>query len=124
MKHTSEGPIGLRILIQSSEYDSNTVFRPPLKSIRRTSSCIIVETSFLKACFLCNKWLNPEKDIFMYKGDQGFCSVECRCRQIYLDEIKELEAATKEMLASSRYYCRSDGKVNSRHRRAIRAAVL
>ncbi|CAA6659287.1 unnamed protein product [Spirodela intermedia] len=34
----------------------------------------------------------------MYRGDQGFCSVDCRCRQISLDERRELEAAAKARL--------------------------
>ncbi|CAA0819056.1 Protein of unknown function (DUF581 [Striga hermonthica] len=38
----------------------------------------------------------------MYRGDLGFCSVECRDRQIYLDETKELEIATREILSTSR----------------------
>ena len=36
------------------------------------------------------------------RGDQGFCSIECRNRQIVLDEMKELEASTKNMVASYR----------------------
>ncbi|PIA43244.1 hypothetical protein AQUCO_02000581v1 [Aquilegia coerulea] len=58
-------------------------------------------------------------DVYMYRGDQGFCSVECRCRQIYMDEMKELEESTKAMLASSRHYCRSIGQVKSGRRRDI-----
>ncbi|GMI70294.1 hypothetical protein HRI_000698700 [Hibiscus trionum] len=42
--------------------------------------------SFLEHCFLCKQKLLPGKDIYMYKGDRGFCSVECRCRQIFMDE--------------------------------------
>ncbi|GFQ03408.1 hypothetical protein PHJA_002484600 [Phtheirospermum japonicum] len=41
---------------------------------------------FLEYCFLCNQKLLPGKDIYMYKGDKGFCSEECRCRQIFMDE--------------------------------------
>ncbi|KAJ6355813.1 hypothetical protein OIU78_004025 [Salix suchowensis] len=26
----------------------------------------------------------------MYKGDRGFCSKECRCRQIFMDEEETL----------------------------------
>uniref|UniRef100_A0A5B6YNK1 FLZ-type domain-containing protein n=1 Tax=Davidia involucrata TaxID=16924 RepID=A0A5B6YNK1_DAVIN len=43
-------------------------------------------TSFLEQCFLCKQKLLPGKDIYMYKGDRAFCSVECRCRQIFMDE--------------------------------------
>ncbi|KAI8561690.1 hypothetical protein RHMOL_Rhmol04G0360000 [Rhododendron molle] len=43
-------------------------------------------TGFLDRCFLCCQRLLPGKDIYMYKGDRAFCSVECRCRQIFMDE--------------------------------------
>ncbi|XP_050870301.1 FCS-Like Zinc finger 15 isoform X2 [Lathyrus oleraceus] len=43
-------------------------------------------TTFLELCFLCRKRLLPGKDIYMYKGDRAFCSVECRCKQIFMDE--------------------------------------
>ncbi|XP_058203190.1 FCS-Like Zinc finger 15-like [Rhododendron vialii] len=42
--------------------------------------------SFLDRCFLCQQKLLPGKDIFMYKGDRAFCSKECRCRQIFIDD--------------------------------------
>ncbi|KAF5737005.1 hypothetical protein HS088_TW14G01161 [Tripterygium wilfordii] len=41
---------------------------------------------FLEHCFLCRQKLLPGKDIYMYKGDRAFCSVACRCRQIFMDE--------------------------------------
>ncbi|KAL6491763.1 hypothetical protein OROGR_011900 [Orobanche gracilis] len=45
---------------------------------------------YLKSCHLCHKSLNLDREIYMYMGDMGFCSVECRDRQIYLDEKKEV----------------------------------
>ncbi|KAF8032767.1 hypothetical protein BT93_D1609 [Corymbia citriodora subsp. variegata] len=44
---------------------------------------------FLEACFLCKKPLGCNRDIFMYRGDTPFCSVECRQEQIEMDESKE-----------------------------------
>ncbi|KAH0666111.1 hypothetical protein KY285_027317 [Solanum tuberosum] len=44
---------------------------------------------FLDACFLCNKPLGYNRDIFMYRGDTPFCSEECRQEQIDMDEAKE-----------------------------------
>ncbi|CDO97799.1 unnamed protein product [Coffea canephora] len=61
---------------------------------------------YLGSCFLCNKTLRLDKDVYMYRGDQGFCSVECRSRQMYLDEIREVESSTKRTLASLRRTCR------------------
>ncbi|KAK8692894.1 hypothetical protein V6N13_070497 [Hibiscus sabdariffa] len=42
---------------------------------------------FLNACFLCKKPLGGNKDIFI--GDTPFCSEECRCKQIEMDEVNE-----------------------------------
>ncbi|PRQ39252.1 putative Zf-FLZ domain-containing protein [Rosa chinensis] len=42
--------------------------------------------NFLEKCFLCKQKLLLGKDIYMYKGDRGFCSVECRYNQILMDE--------------------------------------
>ncbi|XP_042510511.1 FCS-Like Zinc finger 2-like [Macadamia integrifolia] len=44
---------------------------------------------FLEACYLCNKPLRDNRDIFMYRGDTPFCSEECRQEQIEMDEAKE-----------------------------------
>ncbi|XP_021806186.1 uncharacterized protein LOC110750206 [Prunus avium] len=64
--------------------------------------------TFLDQCFLCRQKLLPGKDIYMYKGDRGFCSVECRYRQIFMDEEESLRqekqcsmAAMKPTSASS-----------------------
>ncbi|KAI3981064.1 hypothetical protein MKX01_032204 [Papaver californicum] len=44
---------------------------------------------FLRACGLCNRRLAPGRDIYMYRGDTAFCSLECRHQQIIEDEKKE-----------------------------------
>ncbi|XP_057768373.1 FCS-Like Zinc finger 14-like [Salvia miltiorrhiza] len=43
---------------------------------------------FLNSCVLCEKKLHG-LDVFMYRGDKAFCSTECRCKQISMDEQKE-----------------------------------
>lgn len=45
---------------------------------------------FLKSCYLCKKHLHG-LDIFMYRGEKAFCSAECRCKQMAIDEHKEKE---------------------------------
>ncbi|PUZ51735.1 hypothetical protein GQ55_6G212700 [Panicum hallii var. hallii] len=52
-----------------------------------------VPCSFLKACSLCRRDLSPSKDVYMYRGDQGFCSEECRSEQILVDEARERQTA-------------------------------
>ncbi|KAL7180562.1 hypothetical protein ACSBR1_043706 [Camellia fascicularis] len=107
---TSSVDVGLRILIQisQSKSKSNFVVKPKfnLKKPTFVTTNRVDPTCFLKSCHLCNKKLSLDKDVYMYKGDQGFCSVECRERQIYMDEMKEIEESTKKMVASFRESCR------------------
>nr|XP_009627252.1 FCS-Like Zinc finger 17-like [Nicotiana tomentosiformis] len=65
---------------------------------------------FLKSCFFCNKILSLDKEVYMYRGELGFCSVDCRNRQIYLDEMKKIEIYTKKMLASLMQQRREGGR--------------
>lgn len=44
--------------------------------------------SFLSSCHTCNKHLGHGNDIYMYRGEKAFCSNECRCEEIFLDEMK------------------------------------
>lgn len=55
-------------------------------------------THFLDVCFLCSKRLGHGRDVFIYRGDRAFCSVECRHSQIVADEMREKcrVAAAKE----------------------------
>lgn len=46
-------------------------------------------THFLDACLLCSKRLGHGRDVFIYRGDRAFCSVECRQLQIVADEMGE-----------------------------------
>ncbi|KAL6962650.1 hypothetical protein U1Q18_037608 [Sarracenia purpurea var. burkii] len=56
---------------------------------RRNSSDFVETSHFLRACFLCKRRLVPGRDIYMYRGDSAFCSLECRQQQMNLDERKE-----------------------------------
>ncbi|KAK8717302.1 hypothetical protein V6N13_044574 [Hibiscus sabdariffa] len=44
---------------------------------------------FLRSCCLCKRRLAPGRDIYMYRGDTAFCSLECREQQMKQDERKE-----------------------------------
>ncbi|KAG5236036.1 hypothetical protein OIU76_010858 [Salix suchowensis] len=59
-------------------------------SRNHSSHCSFPAPAFLDQCFLCGQKLLFDKDIYMYKGDRGFCSKECRCRQIFMDEEETL----------------------------------
>lgn len=132
-KNSSSFVVGLRILTQISQGKSNVVVKPALKISFPTSrkhhhgpasrSPADDQSCFLKSCHLCRKNLSLDKEVYMYRGDQGFCSIECRERQMILDELRELELSTQQMLASSKH-CSASGRretrillENLRHRR-------
>lgn len=50
---------------------------------------VLPVANFLSACYLCKRQLSHGKDIYMYRGDKAFCSVECRFQQILMDEQME-----------------------------------
>lgn len=41
---------------------------------------------FLSFCFTCKKNLGHGEDIYMYRGEKGFCSSECRQKEMMLEE--------------------------------------
>ncbi|XP_010498679.1 PREDICTED: uncharacterized protein LOC104776336 [Camelina sativa] len=56
-----------------------------LRGVQRKHSA----EDFLRSCSLCKRHLVPGRDIYMYRGDRAFCSLECRQQQITVDERKE-----------------------------------
>ncbi|XWS08575.1 hypothetical protein CRYUN_Cryun40dG0014000 [Craigia yunnanensis] len=72
-----------------------------LLSPRTNSQLNYPVPAFLEQCFLCKQKLLPGKDIYMYKGDRAFCSVECRCRQIFMDEEESLYCSLVAMKPSA-----------------------
>ncbi|XP_051126530.1 FCS-Like Zinc finger 6-like [Andrographis paniculata] len=60
------------------------------RTLQRRSSADFVQTApFLRACSLCRRRLIPGRDVYMYRGDSAFCSVECRQQQMSQDDRKE-----------------------------------
>ncbi|KAI3463196.1 hypothetical protein Pfo_019859 [Paulownia fortunei] len=115
---------GLRILTKLANGNSNVVVKPIfllnqiVKSTSPSASDNHHSYCYLQSCHLCHKPLSLDKEIYMYrfsfivyicKGDLGFCSVECRDRQIYLDETKEIEISTQKILTSFRRRNRDGG---------------
>lgn len=92
---------GLRILTKMAIANSNVVVKP-IFLLKSKSPNSDDHHCYLKFCHLCIKPLDFDKEIFMYKGDLGFCSFDCRERQIYMDETKEMEANTQRILSSFR----------------------
>ncbi|XP_057970240.1 FCS-Like Zinc finger 5 [Malania oleifera] len=56
----------------------------------------LLETTahFLRTCGRCKRRLAPGRDIYMYRGDTAFCSVECREEQMKEDERKEKSSSS------------------------------
>lgn len=88
---------------QTHVYNNNVgVFRRPQSPIfieREKPS--FLSSNFLSSCHLCGKKLHG-KDIYMYRGEKGFCSTECRSSQIMMDERKE-RCGSEAELSSSPY---------------------
>ncbi|XAR48691.1 hypothetical protein NMG60_11031589 [Bertholletia excelsa] len=80
---------GLRLVLESLEpqviYKSTIIIRS-LSSPSSPPLSAAAAAGFLDRCSLCRRKLLPGKDIYMYKGDEAFCTVECRCRRMVMDE--------------------------------------
>ncbi|CAN6196038.1 unnamed protein product [Urochloa humidicola] len=93
--------VGLQILVQHRHHTQRApslshivlkqVVLPMAAAARHRSS-----SSFLRACSLCRRELSPNKDVYMYRGDQGFCSEECRWHQMLKDDARERDAMVKK----------------------------
>ncbi|KAL5779634.1 hypothetical protein ACOSQ2_010371 [Xanthoceras sorbifolium] len=73
----------------------------PITNHRRHSSELLDMAPFLRACSLCKRRLVPGRDIYMYRGDSAFCSLECRQHQMNQDERKDKCSVTSNKKAAS-----------------------
>ncbi|XP_043687417.1 FCS-Like Zinc finger 3-like [Telopea speciosissima] len=71
----------------------------PRTTHKRNFSNFIETPQFL--CNLCKRCLGPVRDIYMYRGDSAFCSLEHRQQQINLEERKEKCALASKKDAST-----------------------
>ncbi|GJR85281.1 cyclin-dependent kinase 1 [Tanacetum coccineum] len=55
------------------------------------------DAHFLSTCHECNKQLHG-KDIYMYRGEKAFCSMECRSIEIAKMEEEEEESIKRRMM--------------------------
>ncbi|KAK5840710.1 hypothetical protein E1A91_A02G057300v1 [Gossypium mustelinum] len=131
--------VGLSVILenQKSGSNSNIISKKSPQVISKTSMLINTTTTtskvsfvkselnygvpaFLEQCYLCKQKLLPAKDIYMYKGDKGFCSVECRCRQILMDEEEILKKANCSLAAMKPPSSSASSSSAQRHRKAGR----
>ncbi|CAA0808785.1 Protein of unknown function (DUF581 [Striga hermonthica] len=100
---------GLRLILRQ-RISNNILVNKPVLLHDQTSkpACDQLNYCYLKSCHLCRKPLSMNKEIYMY-SDLGCCSVECRERQIYLDETEEIEMSAQMILSTLRQRSRPDG---------------
>ncbi|XP_023535734.1 uncharacterized protein LOC111797073 [Cucurbita pepo subsp. pepo] len=84
-------------------YSTNTQKMVSPRNYRRHSVDLLQDNAnFLRACSLCTRPLVPGRDIYMYRGDRGFCSDECRQKQMKQDErIEKCSLASKKAAAAA-----------------------
>ncbi|KAI4307361.1 hypothetical protein L6164_030561 [Bauhinia variegata] len=74
---------------------------------RRHSANYLETADFLRSCGFCKRRLVASRDIYMYRGDTAFCSLECRQQQMNQDERKDKRcvgvgvASKKQVLATA-----------------------
>ncbi|CAL5064246.1 unnamed protein product [Urochloa decumbens] len=93
--------VGLQILVQHCHHAQ----RAPAARSHIVLKQVVLPTaaaaarhrgSFLRTCSLCRRELSANKDVYMYRGDQGFCSEECRWHQMLKDDAREREAMVRK----------------------------
>ncbi|KAI5084518.1 hypothetical protein GOP47_0001252 [Adiantum capillus-veneris] len=82
-----------RTSFNTADNDEDYIESPSIFSLASVpsnyGSLDTLPVSFLEACGFCTRAFVPGKDIFIYRGDQAFCSAECRGEKIKIDEYKE-----------------------------------
>ncbi|GMH06996.1 hypothetical protein Nepgr_008836 [Nepenthes gracilis] len=66
---------------------SEEIAMPKLQS-RLGSLASYPSDDFLSFCHFCKKKLEEGNDIYMYRGEKAFCSLDCRLEEISIDEGK------------------------------------
>ncbi|KAJ8899508.1 hypothetical protein K2173_018482 [Erythroxylum novogranatense] len=77
----------------SEDYTCVITHGPNPKTTHIFDNCIVesytsdsATNGFLSFCHTCRKPLEPKNDIYMYRGEKGFCSHECRHQEMLLDD--------------------------------------
>lgn len=75
------------------------IFTPSFSYIEKLPAA----TSFLDFCYLCKRRIKQGSDIFIYRGDRAFCSVECRYDHIVVEELMVSEITSSSPLTSPEF---------------------
>ncbi|KAF3498728.1 hypothetical protein DY000_02056957 [Brassica cretica] len=70
-------------------FDNSVIaeFTPPC-SVPLPQVPVETKANFLSCCYTCNKTLDQKHDIYIYRGEKGFCSCECRYQEMLLDQME------------------------------------
>ncbi|CAL8997299.1 unnamed protein product [Prunus brigantina] len=83
-----------RLMMKMASPSPSSPSSPSPRSHRRNTADFVETAHFLRACGLCKRRLVPGRDIYMYRGDTAFCSLECRQQQMNLDERNDKCSST------------------------------
>ncbi|XP_039049340.1 FCS-Like Zinc finger 8-like [Hibiscus syriacus] len=61
---------------------------PPPGNGEKTSALYPFD-EYLSFCYTCKKKLEKDEDIYMYRGEKAFCSLDCRSEEIFAEEEME-----------------------------------
>ncbi|KAJ9542997.1 hypothetical protein OSB04_022704 [Centaurea solstitialis] len=101
-RFVSTGPLSLSEMELSEEYTRVISHGPNPKTTHIYDNCVVKSCCGIRVgsgppleggggvvsfCHTCKKNLGEGSDIFMYRGEIGFCSEECRCQQMVLDGL-------------------------------------
>ncbi|KAK4274378.1 hypothetical protein QN277_017606 [Acacia crassicarpa] len=73
----------LRIRVKNEEKENGV--SPVANCSQTPNQC--PSNNFLSFCYHCNKKLDEGKDIYIYRGEESFCSLTCRDLEIMVDEL-------------------------------------
>lgn len=129
--------VGLRLIIQSSPRREQQQQRPPLAVLSRSSvrsppaslrqestgGRPFVGLEFLKFCLCCCKKIDDGMDVFVYKGEQAFCSADCRCQHIAREERREIEILVRKRRDAFHRRRAAPGKIGGSSDRKARVEI-
>ncbi|XP_020582491.1 uncharacterized protein LOC110026058 [Phalaenopsis equestris] len=119
----TDGAVGLQIITKHGGIDSKALFSSAMKKKKKKKKKkpVLKHLSadhFLKFCCACSKELSLQNEVYMYRRDQGFCSVECRYQQILEDERKELDSNSRLRIMRTPNYQHERSKIQESSKRA------
>ncbi|GMI91839.1 FCS like zinc finger 10 [Hibiscus trionum] len=75
----------LTIFDKKAELDSKVL--PPGNG--EETSALYPSDEYLSFCYTCKKKLEKDDNIYMYRGEKAFCSLDCRSEEIFAEEEME-----------------------------------